>query len=493
MAQAEVAVSMMERGLFIGGVWREASNGDRLEIRDPATGELVGSSALATRADVDLAVVAASCALPGWAATHADQRAKILHRAADLVSERIDAIAAMLTREQGKPVPDSRKEIAFGIEVIRYYAEEGRRLGGSLRPSSRSDIKSMVTTAPVGVVGAIVPWNYPVDLYCWKIAPVLAAGCTLVAKPPHETPLAIGMVVQCFIEAGVPEGVVNDIPGTGPEVGAALAEHPDIRMITATASVPAGQSIMRAAAGNLKRLSLELGGQSPFVVLDDADPVEAAAAAARRSFSNMGQICIAVNRILVSKGIHKEFVEALVAETQKIKLGNGSLPGVLYGPMLHEGVRKRVTTHVEDAVAKGGRLLVGGKIPSGEEYAKGFFYEPALVDNVPDDALALTEETFGPLAAIREVADDAEALRVANALPYGLAAYVYSRDLERAWALADRIEAGAIGVNVNDTTELQAPFGGWKMSGMGRELGPEGIEAFRECKHIKMRVRSLTA
>jgi succinate-semialdehyde dehydrogenase / glutarate-semialdehyde dehydrogenase len=493
VAQAEVAVSMMERGLFIDGIWREAIRGDRLEIRDPATGELVGSSALASRADVDLAVAAANRALAGWAATHADQRAKILHRAADLVSERIDAIAAMLTREQGKPVPDSRKEIAFGIEVIRYYAEEGRRLGGSLRPSSRSDIKSIVTTAPVGVVGAIVPWNYPVDLYCWKIAPVLAAGCTLVAKPPHETPLAIGMVVQCFIDAGVPEGVVNDIPGTGPEVGAALAEHPDIRMITATASVPAGQSIMRAAAGNLKRLSLELGGQSPFVVLDDADPVEAAAAAARRSFSNMGQICIAVNRILVSKGIHKEFVEALVAETKKIKLGNGSLPGVLYGPMLHEGVRQRVTSHVEDAVAKGGKLLVGGKIPSGEEYAKGFFYEPALIDNAPDNALALTEETFGPLAAIRQVADDAEALRVANALPYGLAAYVYSRDLERAWALADRIEAGAIGVNVNDTTELQAPFGGWKMSGMGRELGPEGLAAFRESKHIKMRVRSLTA
>jgi succinate-semialdehyde dehydrogenase / glutarate-semialdehyde dehydrogenase len=493
VAQAEVAVSMMERGLFIDGAWREAIQGDRLEIRDPATGELVGSSALATRADVDLAVAAATRALPGWAATHADQRAKILHRAADLVRERIDAIAVMLTHEQGKPVPDSRKEIAFGIEVIRYYAEEGRRLGGSLRPSSRSDIKSMVTTAPVGVVGAIVPWNYPVDLYCWKIAPVLAAGCTLVAKPPHETPLAIGMVVQCFIDAGVPEGVVNDIPGTGPEVGAALADHPDIRMITATASVPAGQSIMRAAAGNLKRLSLELGGQSPFVVLDDADPVEAAAAAARRSFSNMGQICIAVNRILVSKGIHKEFVEALVAETRKIKLGNGSLPGVLYGPMLHEGVRKRVTSHVEDAVAKGGKLLVGGKIPSGEEYANGFFYEPALIDNAPDNALALTEETFGPLAAIRQVADDAEALRVANALPYGLAAYVYSRDLERAWALADRIEAGAIGVNVNDTTELQAPFGGWKMSGMGRELGPEGLAAFRESKHIKMRVRSLTA
>ncbi|MGO4838894.1 aldehyde dehydrogenase, partial [Rhizobiaceae sp. 2RAB30] len=206
--------------------------------------------------------------------------------------------------------------------------------------------------------------------------------------------------------------------------GAALAEHPGIAMITATASVPAGQSIMRAAAGNLKRLSLELGGQSPFVVLDDADPEEAAAAAARRSFSNMGQICIAVNRILVSRGIHKDFVEALVAETSKIKLGHGVLPGVLYGPMLHEGVRSRVTSHVADAVSKGGKLLIGGRVPDGAEYERGFFYEPALVDEVPDAALALTEETFGPLAAIRPVADDREALRIANALPYGLAAYV---------------------------------------------------------------------
>jgi acyl-CoA reductase-like NAD-dependent aldehyde dehydrogenase len=341
----------------------------------------------------------------------------------------------------------------------------------------------------VGVVGGIIPWNYPVDLYAWKVAPVLAAGCTLVAKPPHETPLAIGMVVQCFVDAGLPNGVLNDIPGTGPEVGAALAEHPGISMITATASIPAGQSIMRAASGNLKRLSLELGGQCPFVVLDDADPEEAAAAAARRSFSNMGQICIAVNRILVSRGIHKRFVEALVAETRKIRLGHGVKPGVLYGPVLNESVRERVSRHVADAVDRGGRLLVGGSVPHGDDLDAGYFFEPALVDNVPDVALALTQETFGPLAAIRPVTDDAEALRVANALPFGLAAYIYAGDLERAWSLAEQIEAGAVGVNVNDTSELQAPFGGWKMSGIGRELGREGIEAFRETKHIKMRVR----
>ncbi|MCB1444721.1 MAG: aldehyde dehydrogenase family protein, partial [Rhizobiaceae bacterium] len=306
--------------------------------------------------------------------------------------------------------------------------------------------------------------------------------------PPHETPLAIGMVVKCFEDAGLPAGVLNDIPGTGPEVGAALSAHDGVHMITATASVPAGQAIMRAAAGNLKRLSLELGGQSPFLVLDDADPAEAAAAAARRSFSNMGQICIAVNRIIVSRGIHDRFVEALVAETRKIRLGHGVEPGISYGPVLNESVRTRTARHLDDAVARGGRLLVGGTIPRGGLYDKGFFYEPAVVDQVPEGALATTEETFGPLAAVQVADNDDHALRIANSLPFGLAAYVFSGDLERAWLIAERLEAGAVGVNVNDTTELQAPFGGWKMSGIGRELGPEGLHAFLEKKHIKLRL-----
>ena len=483
----------MDRKLFIGGQWVDAIDPRRVEINDPATGDRVGSSSLAGRADVDRAVEAAKRALVPWGATHADERAMILHRAADLIEERVDAIADALTREQGKPIPDARKEILFGVTVLRYYAEEGRRLGGSIRPAARSDIRSIVTTAPVGVVGGIVPWNYPVDLYAWKVAPVLAAGCTLVVKPPHETPLAIGLVVQCFIDAGLPAGVLNDLPGTGPEVGAALAEHPGIAMISATASVPAGQSIMRAGAATLKRMSLELGGHSPFIVMDDADIEEAAAAAARRSFSNMGQICIAVNRILVAKPIHAAFVEALVAETRKIELGHGVEPGVLYGPVLNESVRTRTTRHIDDAVRRGGRLVTGGTAPKGSLYDNGFFFEPALVDDVPDGALAVTEETFGPLAAIRPFADDRDALAIANALPFGLAAYVYSGDLERAWSMAEQIEAGAVGVNVNDTSELQAPFGGWKMSGVGRELGREGIEAYRESKHIKLRLRSRLA
>ncbi|WP_246731833.1 aldehyde dehydrogenase [Methylocapsa sp. S129] len=480
---------MRERNLFIDGAWRPSVAGRRLEIKDPATGDLVGTTALANAADVDGAVQAAARAFPAWANMHPDERARILKRAADLIEERVAAIADLLTREQGKPIPDSEKEIRFGVEVIRYYAEEGKRVGGSLRPSSRRDIRSLVVSSPVGVVGAITPWNYPVDIYAWKIGPALAAGCTIVVKPPHETPLAIAMIVQCFADAGLPPGVLNDLPGTGPEAGAALAAHPGVAMITATASVAAGQSMMRAGADNMKRLTLELGGQCPFVVLDDADVVEAAAAAARRSFSNMGQICIAVNRILVADRVHDSFVEALVAETRRIKLGHGVEPGVQYGPVLHEGVRSRAVRHADDAVRRGGKLLVGGAAPRSSAYDKGFFFEPTLIDDAPDAALVMTEESYGPIAGIRRVCDDAEALAVANALPFGLAAYVYSRDLERAWSFAERLETGAVGVNINDTTELQAPFGGWKLSGVGRELGPEGLMAFRESKHIKIRMR----
>ncbi|HEY1719715.1 MAG TPA: aldehyde dehydrogenase family protein [Magnetospirillaceae bacterium] len=481
----------MDRGLYIDGAWVQAQDGRRYSVDDPATGEHVGSTAIAAAADVDRAVRAAAKAQAGWANTHADERARIIHRAADLIEARIDAIAELLTREQGKPIPDAKKETAFGVEVLRYYAEEGRRLDGSLRPSVRADIRNVVISAPVGVAAAIVPWNYPVDLYTWKIGPALAAGCAVVAKPPHNTPLAIGTLVECFAEAGLPPGVLNDLPGTGPEAGQPLIEHPLVRIVAATSSTAVGRAIMHAAARDMKRVSLELGGQTPFIVLDDADIAEAAAGAARRSFSNMGQICIAVNRILVDQKVHKAFVEALVEETRKIKLGHGVKPGVLYGPVLNESVRTRVSNHIADAVAKGGKLLIGGKAPKGADYDRGFFFEPALVDNAAIDSLPMTEETYGPLAAIRSVKDANEALALANAVPYGLSAYVFGRDLERAWAFAEKLESGAVGVNVNDTSDLQAPFGGWKLSGLGRELGREGILAYREQKHIKIRLRPL--
>jgi succinate-semialdehyde dehydrogenase / glutarate-semialdehyde dehydrogenase len=482
---------MTRRGLLIDGRWLAAADGAEREIRDPATGEAVGATAIAGPADVDAAVEAAQRAAPGWAATHPDERCAILRRAADLIERDAGEIGELLTREQGKPLPDSAKEIAFGVEVLRYYAEQGRRVEGSVRPSVRGDVRNLVGYAPVGVVAAIVPWNYPVDLYCWKAAPALAAGCAVVVKPPPETPLAIGRTAELLAEAGVPPGVLADLPGPGPGTGERLVSRPGVRLVTATASTATGRAIMRAAAEDLKRLSLELGGHTPFVVLDDADVPEAAAAAARRSFSNMGQICIAVNRILVAERRRADFVDALEEAVAGMRIGHGVEPGIEYGPVLNEGVRTRAAEHVEDARRRGGRLVVGGGPLRGESFDRGTFFAPTVLDEVPAEARVMREETFGPVAAVHAAKSDAQLLALANASPYGLAAYVYSSDLERAWAFAERVEAGAVGVNVNDTTDLQAPFGGWKLSGMGRELGPEGLMTYLQPRHLRMRVRPL--
>jgi succinate-semialdehyde dehydrogenase / glutarate-semialdehyde dehydrogenase len=482
---------MTDRGLLIDGRWVAARDGGEVEIRDPATGEPVGRSAIAGPDDVDVAVVAAQRAAPEWAATHPDERCAILRRAADLVERHTPEIAELLTREQGKPVPDSAKEISFGIEVLRYYAEQGRRVEGSVRPSARGDVRNLVGYAPVGVVAAIVPWNYPVDLYCWKVAPALAAGCPVVVKPPPETPLAIGRTAELLVEAGVPPGVLADLPGPGVGTGEHLVAHPGVRLVTATASTATGRAIMRAAADDLKRVSLELGGHSPFVVLDGADVEQAAAAAARRSFSNMGQICIAVNRILIDDSCHADFVDALSDAVGRMRIGHGVEPGIEYGPVLAEAVRVRASAHIEDARRRGGRLVVGGGPLRGGLYDQGTFFAPTVLDDVPLEARVMREETFGPVAAVHAASSDAGLLALANASPYGLAAYVYCDDLERAWAFAERVEAGAVGVNVNDTTELQAPFGGWKLSGVGRELGPEGLMTYLQPRHLRMRVRPL--
>lgn len=482
-------MTVIERGLCLGGEWVPAIGGATIDVRDPATGELLGISAVAGAADVDRAVVVAQAGFARWSALTADERAVILTRAATLVDERIERIADVLTREQGKTLPDSRKEIAFGAEVIRYYAEQGRRVAGSIRPSARRDIRSLVTWEPLGVVAAIVPWNYPVDLYAWKVGPALAAGNSVIVKPPVETPLAVAEFVQCFLDAGLPEGVLSDLPGEL-AAGARLSEHPDIAAITATASTATGQAIMRSAATTMKRVTLELGGHSPFIVLDDADIAEAAAAAARRSFSNAGQICIAVNRILVAERIADEFSEAVVAEARAIRLGHGIDPAVTGGPVTTAAVIAKSRQHIEQAVAAGATLRTGGHLANVDaSLDPALFFEPTVLDGVPADALVMQEETFGPLVAVHRFAADADVAAIANRSDYGLAAYVFGGDLDRAWGVAERIHAGGVGVNINDVSELQAPFGGWKMSGFGRELGPEGLQGMMQQRHIRLRRR----
>lgn len=478
----------MDRLLFLDGGWHPAADRATTPVSDPATGEVAGVSACAGPADLDAAVAAARSGGQAWARASPGQRARVLARAGELIAGRAGEIAAWLTREQGKPLPDAVKEIAFAAEVFGYYAEQGRRIWGTLRPSSRPDVKSIVSYEPAGIAGAIIPWNYPVDLYAWKVAPALAAGCPVIAKPPADAPLAVGLVVQALADAGLPAGALADLPA-GPGLGRALVAHPQIAVITATASTQAGREIAAAAAPGLKRLNLELGGQTPLLVLDDADLEEAAAAAVRRSFSNMGQICIAVNRVLVAESRRKAFVDAVTALTRGLRIGHGLADGTEYGPVFSEAVAVKTLRHVDDAVRRGARLVTGGRRLAGDGFPGPLFLAPAVLDDVPATAAVMTEETFGPVLPVAGAHGDTQLIELANALPYGLAAYVYSGDLERAWALADQIQAGAVGINVNDVTELQAPFGGWKLSGPGRDLGPEGMHAFLQSRHIRARVR----
>jgi succinate-semialdehyde dehydrogenase/glutarate-semialdehyde dehydrogenase len=476
--------------LFVGGEWREAASSRRTAIHDPASGELVGEAALGGREDARAALEAAQAAFRGWADTPARERAEVLHRAAANVRDRAWEISRVLTLEQGKPLADSHKEIAFSADVIDYYAEEAQRLGGEWRPTSSPNVRSLVLRQPVGVVVAIVPWNYPIDLLSWKIAPALATGCTVVAKPATGTPLATAHVVRCFEDAGAPAGVLNLVIGPGGEVGDELVENPISRAIKITGSTETGRRVMQLASRHIKRLTLELGGHTPLIVLDDADLDAVVPAAVRRTYSNMGQICISVNRVFVARGIEAGFVEAFADQAQRLRLGHGLDPDVEYGPLFDEGTRDRTSRHVEDAVAHGARVVTGGRVPPGADYEHGWFYEPTLVADASPDMLVMREETFGPVAAVSRVDSDAEAVELANATPYGLAAYVFGRDLERCLRVAERLEAGGVGVNVNDVTELHAPFGGWKESGFGRELGPEGLAACLEPKHIRIGLSS---
>jgi len=459
-------------------------------ITDPGNGATAGTASFGTAADAVAALEAATVAFRPWSRTLPHERARLLHRAAALLRERTPAIATLLTREGGKPYRDNVKEITFAADVIDYYAEEGERISGEWVPTRSASTRSLVLKQPVGVVAAILPWNYPIDLFAWKVGPALAAGCPVVAKPAEETPLATAATVACFADAGLPAGALNLVLGTGEEVGEALVRSPLARKISFTGSTSVGQRIMAAAAPNLTRLTLELGGQCPFIVCADADLSRAVPAALRRSFSNMGQICIAVNRIYVERRVAEEFATRLAAATRAVRVGYGLDPGVEYGPMINAATRQRVEDHVADAVAHGAELLAGGRAPHGDTYARGYYYLPTVLADVRDEMRVMREETFGPVAPVMAVDDLEDALRRANGTPYGLAAYVYTASLDRALYAAEELEAGGVGVNVNDVTELGAPFGGWKHSGFGRELGRAGVEACLETKHVRIGLRT---
>ena len=477
---------MHQSHMFINGEEVSSRSGKVEIIYNPANQEPVAEVSMGSRQDAKIALEAAKQAFPLWSKTSSQERGRVLHAAAVLVRERADGIAQLLTKEQGKPLKNARMEVMSSADVLDYYAEEGKRNYGEWIVSPHS--RSIVIRQPVGVAALITPWNFPVDLLAWKVAPCLAAGCTFVAKPPSKAPLAATEFVRAVCDAGLPPGSANVVHGPGGEVGAELVENPISRKIAFTGETKTGRWIMAHAAIHIKRVSLELGGQSPFLVCEDADLQAAAAGAAQRAFSNMGQICISINRIYVAEEVAEQFTEELVKRAEHLKIGNGLEPDVDLGPMFSLNQRKKTREHVADALAKGAGLLLGGREPEGRLYEKGFFFLPTILDKADHRMRVMREETFGPVAPIMKFKTVDEAIHLANDTEYGLAAYIFTNNLNTAIYVSERLDAGGIGVNVNNVVEMQAPFGGWKQSGLGRELGHYGLEAYLETKHIRLGV-----
>ncbi|MCC6616659.1 MAG: aldehyde dehydrogenase family protein [Anaerolineae bacterium] len=479
----------MSRTLLINGQWRAAVNGATLPVLNPAYGREMGRIAVATPTEIDAAVQSAAAAFPRWAAASGRERARIMHKAMDIFrTQYLDEAARLLTQENGKPLNDSIKECSYTADVIDFYADESRRITGSHFAGDLGATHSFVWKQPVGVVAAIIPWNFPVDLLAWKLGPGLAAGCTFVVKPSEEASFAALKLIQAFLDAGLPDGVINVVTGAG-AVGAQLVQHPDVQKIAFTGSVATGIRIGEQAARQMKRVTLELGGSAPCIVCEDADLDAAVNGALRRAFSHTGQICISVNRIFVHERLFDAYAERFAAAARALHVTPDGLkePNADMGPMINEAGAAKTRQHVEDAVAHGARLLAGGDAPSGEEYdAGGYFYNATVLTDVTPDMLVMCEETFGPVAPIAPFSTLEQAIALANGTPYGLASYVYTADLNSAFYLARSLRSGGVGINVNDITDIRGPFGGMHMSGIGRELGEPGLDAYLETKHIRM-------
>ncbi len=472
--------------MLIDGVAIESKAGKVAVIKNPANQEPVATVSLGGREDAALALGAAKRAFSGWAKTDPEERGALLHRAAGLVRERSEEIALLLTMEQGKPLRYARREVVGSAEALDLYAEEGKRNFGEVVPQSSSRSRSMVIRQPLGVAAVISPWNYPVDLLAWKLAPALAGGCTVVAKPSSKAPLAATEFVMAVTEAGLPPGVMNLVHGTGGEVGTELVESPISRKVSFTGETRTGKEIMEKASRHVKRLSLELGGHSPAIVCEDANIEEAVESCMYRAFSNMGQICISVNRIYVHDSVAEEFADALVKKTKGLKIGDGLYPEVDLGPMFSEAQRKKTEDHIADALDKGATVLCGGRRPEGDEFCRGFFFLPTVLDRMDPSMRMMREETFGPVAPMMSFSANEEALRLANDSRYGLAAYVFTEDMTTAFWFAERLEAGSVGINLNNVIVPQAPFGGWKESGLGRERSRAALYEYMEEKHIRI-------
>lgn len=475
--------------MFIDGKWVAAQSGAAFDVFNPANGEKIAEVADGDGTDAKAAIEAAQRALPGWAALTAQQRSAYLYRAYELMAARKEKLAARMTEEQGKPLRAATAEVQYGADFFLWFAEEAKRVYGETIPSSRPDQRFWVLRQPVGVVGAITPWNYPVSMVTRKVAPALAAGCTVVLKPAEATPLCAVEVFKLLQEAGIPAGVVNLVTAFNPApVGREMVAHPAVRKITFTGSTDVGKILARGAADGLKRISLELGGHAPFIVFDDVDPRYAAKGAVLVKFLNTGQACICPNRIYVQKASYPAFVEEFTARASKLKAGSGFDEAVRIGPLVGEAALAKVEKQVADARDKGASVLCGGRRLTEGTLSRGCFYAPTVLGQVTDDMRIYREETFGPVAPIISFSDEEEALAMANDTAYGLASYVYTRDLSRAVRMMEGLRFGIVGINDINPTAAQAPFGGIKESGFGREGGSEGILEYLDTKLVGISV-----
>jgi len=469
---------------FIDGKWVPSTTARMMPVVNPATGETVDSVPMGNADDADLAIISAASAFKQWRKVPMARRAKLQHAAAQRLRERAKEFSRLLTSELGRPLTGSKVEIERSADLLDYFAEEGLRLRGEIPMINEEHERVLVVKEPVGVVVAIAPFNYPITLLTFKLGAALMTGCTVVAKPASDTPLTTLLLAELFFQVGYPPGVFNALTGSGGELGRALVEHPTPRKIGFTGSSPAGKRIAAMAAATNKRLTLEMGGQSPAIVCKDANLDVAIPALVKHAFANSGQFCYRVNRIYVDRAIYQQFVECFATASAALKVGNGLDPGCDLGPMINEEIFSTSVDHVADALAKGARLLAGGARLSGGDYDRGFFYPPTVLVDTNQTMKIMREETFGPVVGVMPSDALPEAIEMANDSPFGLAGYVFSRDLGVALSVSEELEAGSVWVNDIHRSFNMVPFGGYKESGLGREKSHYGLEAYLELKTI---------
>ena len=465
---------------YIDGQWIDADSGDTNPVINPATGETIAEVAKCGTAETRRAIEAAEKAQVSWRKKSAKERAAILRNWFNLMMESQEDLAQILTAEQGKPLAEARGEVAYGANYIEWFAEEAKRIYGDTIPAPSDDKRIVVIKQPVGVVACITPWNFPNAMLTRKIAPALAAGCTVVCKPANETPLSAFAFAELAARAGVPAGVINIIAGVTREIGAEMTSNPTVRKLTFTGSTPVGKMLMEQCAATVKRTSMELGGNAPFIVFDDADLDEAVKGAIICKFRNAGQTCVCANRILVQEGVYDAFAEKLMVATADLKIGNGVDDDVTIGPLINEGAANDVMKFVDDAVTKGARVATGG---SRSDLGQCFI-EPTVLTNVNEDMRVFREEIFGPVAPLFKFKTEEEAIAMANDTEFGLACYFYSRDVGRIWRVGEGLEYGIVGINEGIISNEMAPFGGVKESGQGREGSKYGLDDYLEIKYM---------